>query len=632
MKKIYRILFVLLFIMCIDKVFAAPANTSFVDEQFYNCIIVKLNTDGFGGSYDRDPLEHNVTKEELESITVLNCNKSNVADVKGIELLTNLVELNLSDNNITSINLSSNTKITNLLLSNNKLASIDLSKNTALENLYLNSNKISTLNLKNNRNLLVLNVNDNKLTALDLSNNDKLMDLKATDSAFTTFNKVVFKGESITLDTVLKISSENESIQGWLNPSWSTKDANIATVNQKGTVKADKSGSVNIVASIENVYNITYNVKVSEITSEVFNIDDVNNTIAVDNANIKNILANIDVTNGELMIYNTSNKYVTSGNITTGFTLKVMHDAQVLKTYTLTLVQAVVNNDLESLEIKDYTIDFDKDKTNYTIIIENDVEKLDIKAKAEEESAKVEIEGNEALEDGNNTIKVIVTGKDKTTKTYTINVIKKANGEEATNSTSNVYLEKLEIKGYKIDFNQKVDYYDIKVKDDVTSLEIDTKPADDQATIEIKGNSNLKNKSKVEIIVKATDGNQKTYTINIQKKEDNNFKLILTILELFALLLLVILCIVLIGKHKKKKKKNVVKKEKAPKTETKDVEVTKVVNTVEVSKEDLDKHVKSSTYLEKTIRFRRVCPKCGCINVITNDTCYMCGENLEDKE
>lgn len=616
MKKTHRILIILLSIIFLNRVSAAPANTSFTDDQFYNCIVVKLNTDGFNGVYDRDAETHKVTAEELASITVLNCHESSITDTKGIELLTNLVELNLSDNNISSINLSSNTKITNLLLSNNKLTTIDLTKLSALENLYLNGNKFTSINVKNNRNLLVLNVNNNKLTSLDLSNNDKLIDLKATEEAFTPFNKVVFKGGELGLDSVLKVASENANTANWVNPSWSTKDANIASVNQKGTIKALKGGDVNIIASVDNVYKVTYSVKVSDVSSESYNIDDTSNTIAVDNANIKTILSNINVTNGEAMIYNTSNKYVTSGNIITGFKLKIMQDAQVLNTYSLNLVQSILNNDLESLEVKNYTIDFDKDRTNYTIIVENDVESVEVVAKPVEEKAKVEVTGNEELVEGNNTVTVTVTGTDLTTKTYTINVIKRSTNKEENESNSNVYLEKLVIKDYKIDFNSKVDYYDIEIPEDVKKLEIEATPDDDQATVEITGNENLKNKSKIKITVKSVDGKEKVYTINIKKGTSGTFKLILTILELFALFLLVVLCIVLVKKHNKKDK---------PKKQDKKEELG---NTIKVPKEKVEEHIRSEAYIEKTIRFRRVCPKCGSVNVLTNDTCYLCGEKL----
>jgi len=616
------------------KVIAAPANTSFTDEQFYNCIIVKLNTDGFNSVYDRDATTYEVTKEELESITVLKCNESNILNVSGIELLKNLTDLNLSDNAITTINLGNSTKITNLLLSNNKLSSIDLTKNTAIENLYLNGNNLASLDLSKNTNLLVLNVNNNKLSSLNLENNAKLMDLKATESAFATQTKYLYKGDSLSLTPDIKFSASNETAKDWLVPTWITKDANIATVNQKGSVSAAKGGNVNVVASVEDIYSITYNVVISEISSETYNIDDVNATIAVDNANIQTILNNIKVNSGEAMIYNASNKYVTSGNISTGFKLKIMQDAKVLKTYDLVLVNAVVNNDLESLEVKDYSIEFDKDTTNYTLIVENDVEKIDIDAKAVESSAKVTIEGNEELVSGSNIVTITVTGTDKTTKTYTINVIKKAKENEDTQSKANVYLDVLEIKNYSIKFDQKVDFYTIKLEEDVTALEIKAEPVDNQATIKINGNKELKNGSKIEIIVSAIDGTSKTYTISIQKNETTAIKGILVALELIALLLLVILCIILIKKHNKKVKKSekpTSKVEKDAKKETKKAELTEVEEqTIKITKTLGDDFNKSETHLEKTIRFRRVCPKCGSINVLTNNTCYLCGEKLDE--
>ncbi len=122
MKKIHKVLFALLTIIFTNRVVAAPINTSFVDDNFYNCIILKLNTEGYNSTYDRDATTYKVTNEELASITVLKCNELSIENVKGIELLTNLADLNLSDNKLSTINLASNTKITNLLLSNNNLS------------------------------------------------------------------------------------------------------------------------------------------------------------------------------------------------------------------------------------------------------------------------------------------------------------------------------------------------------------------------------------------------------------------------------------------------------------------------------------------------------------------------------
>ena len=623
MKRITKLL-LFLSLFLVGKVNATPANTSFSDDNFYNCIITKLNTDGFNSVYDRDSTTYKVTPEELKSITVLKCNESNIENTKGLELLTELTDLNLSDNNISSINLSSNTKITNLLLSNNKLTTIDLSKNTNLENLYLTNNNLSTLNITNNLELLVLNVNQNKLTSLDITKNTKLMELKATDNAFVTQNKAVFKGNSITLTLPLKYTNEE-----WIT-TWTTKDANIASINQKGTVTALKSGNVTIIGSVNDIYSINYNIQVSEISSEIYNIDDTQGTIAVSDANIQTILNNITVTNGEAMIYNTSDKYVTSGKITTGYKLKIMQSATVLKTYTLTLVETVVNNDLKSLEVKDYTLEFDKDKTTYTIIVESDVESVLVNAIAEEETAKVKIEGNESLVEGSNTITVTVTGTDSTTKTYTINVIKKGNETEVTDNTSNVYLKKLEVKDYDLKFNSKVDYYDVKIKDDVEVLDIIAEPENEEARVEIVGNKNLKNNSRIEIRVILPDGNTKTYTINVFKNNSGTLKIIVTILALLALILATILCIVLIKKHNDKKRK----KDDLEKIKNVELEVNTVSdgeNIATITNTKVNDFENNEIHEEKTIKFRRICKKCGATNVLTNDNCYLCGERLEDE-
>ena len=92
---------------------------------------------------------------------------------------------------------------------------------------------------------------------------------------------------------------------------------------------------------------------------------------------------------------------------------------------------------------------------------------------------------------------------------------------------------------------------------------------------------------------------------------------------------MVILCMILISKHNKKNKK------KTPKKEVKEVNaedtktfVTTSEDKVEFSDNKVVTHTRSEAYLEKTIRFRRVCPKCGSVNVLTNDKCYLCGEKL----
>ncbi len=639
MRRIKRVLLLLFLIASLNKVSAAPVNTSFTDDDFYNCIIIKLNTDGFNSVYDRDPLTYKVTTDELESITVLKCNETtyDIKNVEGISLLKNLKDLNLSDNNIQTIDLSKNIEVTNLLLSNNKLTSIDLSKNTALENLYLNGNDLTKIDLTNNKNLLVLNVNDNKLTTIDLTNNNKIMDLKALNLVGTT--NYLYNNTNISLQPMITWpnSPENSNVQDWQVASWATKDANIATVNQKGLVTARKSGNVLITTSVDNVYSCAFNVIVSEITSEKYNIDETNATISVDESSISNIISNLKITNGEAMIYNTNNKYVTTGNISDGYKLKILHDTKVLKTYTLSVVKTVVNNDLDSIDVKNYVIDFAADKTTYTVIVENNVEELEIVATAKEPTATVKVEVPKPLIVGSNEAKITVTGTDKTTKVYVINIIKKAAGNDDITSTADVYLKTLDIENYKIDFDKKVDNYVLKVDYDLKILKINAEPSDDQANVEIVGNNDLKDGSKIEIKVTSLDGTTKIYSINISKENDNLNKTIIAVLELFALLLLIVLCVVMIIRYNRKKKGNVKAKKVSKKKNKKDLiasaseetaTITDGEHSIEVTEKQIKDYTKSEAYLEKTIRFRRVCPHCGTVNVLTNEKCYMCGKKI----
>lgn len=107
----------------------APANTNFKDPTFYACIINELNDKNINEVNDRG-YTHEATENELELMTELSCHytigNNKITDTSGLELMKNLKGLFLSDNEITSIDLSGNTKLESLNLAQNNLTSIDL--------------------------------------------------------------------------------------------------------------------------------------------------------------------------------------------------------------------------------------------------------------------------------------------------------------------------------------------------------------------------------------------------------------------------------------------------------------------------------------------------------------------------
>jgi len=94
----------------------------------------------------------------------------NITDLTGIETFTNLTELYCHNNQLTSLNVLSNTALTVLDCGNNMFVGLSLSTNIQLQTLFCAHNQITSLNLSNNTQLLAVFCDDNLLTTLDVSN------------------------------------------------------------------------------------------------------------------------------------------------------------------------------------------------------------------------------------------------------------------------------------------------------------------------------------------------------------------------------------------------------------------------------------------------------------------------------
>ena len=167
---------------------------------------------------------------EAEVVTILSVGLSNISDLTGIEAFTNLTTLRANNNNLTSVNLSQNTKLEVLVLSYNKLTALNLFYNTkltlialqsneltflnvsnlseltsldcsinkltsintafatSLTNLQLWQNQLTGLNISNNKALITLYIGDNKLTSLDITPNTSIVNLSVFKNNFTALN------------------------------------------------------------------------------------------------------------------------------------------------------------------------------------------------------------------------------------------------------------------------------------------------------------------------------------------------------------------------------------------------------------------------------------------------------------
>ncbi len=119
--------------------------------------------------------------------------------------------------------------------------------------------------------------------------------------------------------------------------------------------------------------------------------------------------------------------------------------------------------------------------------------------------------------------------------------------EGYNNDTS---LHNIIIENYNIDFNKDKKEYNLNInKED--KLDIVCSTNDSKAKYEIKGNENLKDGSKIEIIVTATNGATDTYVINIKKEESLDTSTI-AIIGLSAVVVILLSYVIYINLNKKK--------------------------------------------------------------------------------
>lgn len=125
--------------------------------------------------------------------------------------------------------------------------------------------------------------------------------------------------------------------------------------------------------------------------------------------------------------------------------VKVMSQAELEATYSK-------NNNLSSLSVDGQTLspEFNKDVLEYTVELENEIEKINVIAKVADSKSSVSGAGEIAVEEGNNKIEIKVTAQNGNEKVYIINAKVKeldpikvnVGGEELTVVRKAKFLEK----------------------------------------------------------------------------------------------------------------------------------------------------------------------------------------------
>lgn len=229
--------------------------------------------------------------------------------------------------------------------------------------------------------------------------------------------------------------------------------------------------------------------------------------------------------------------------------VNVIAKTTVKPTTTTTTKSLSSNNYLSTITVDGEEIEnFSKNTSKYFVKVENDVSTISIEAEAEDEKAKVQIDGPDTLKIGDNEYTISVTSENDTTKFYKVIVTRKEEDE-----SSNTDIDNIKVKGYNLNFDKNSKTFYLSINKNTTKLNIEVTLDDEKSNYEIKGNDNLKDGSIVKIIVTAEDGSTDTYRIIIQKDSKSNVPLIIILISSIIIISIVVFVLI---KRKNKNKKN----------------------------------------------------------------------------
>ena len=151
------------------------AQTTAIPDANFEKALIDLN-------YDTGTPDGSVPTANISSIKNLDVTGKDIADLTGIQDFTSLNFLTVSQNKLTALDLTSNTRLIAFSCDANRLTSLKIPQTSVLQGIYCQENKLQQLNLSGLPNLRVLHCYNNELTGLDIQNNTRLEYLRAYDN------------------------------------------------------------------------------------------------------------------------------------------------------------------------------------------------------------------------------------------------------------------------------------------------------------------------------------------------------------------------------------------------------------------------------------------------------------------
>lgn len=302
---------------------------------------------------------------------------------------------------------------------------------------------------------------------------------------------IVDSSETISLNNIIYSDSEFNKV----NISNVSKNIRIASLNNYL-----KSLSINVGSINFNPNTLSYNVTV----------DSDSIIISCEKEDSKAILS------GDI-----GSKKLNYGlNV---YKINVTSEGGDIRTYILNVTRVdnrSSENKINSLTIGGVKLNFDENKNEYTVSVDNKVSLVKIDAALKDSNSSfVNGYGPRTINlvEGNNRIELRVSAENGVVRTYTINIKRE---EDPDNRSDDSYLKDIDIKDNDIDFSKDKTNYEITVDYNTDFLDINPKLSSGKSKVEIIGNENLKvGENTIIIKVTAKDNSVREYKIIVTKKD-----------------------------------------------------------------------------------------------------------------
>lgn len=184
-------------------------------------------------------------------------------------------------------------------------------------------------------------------------------------------------------------------------------------------------------------------------------------------------------------------------------------------TYTLNINRKCDGNtSLKGITLSSGTLSpaFNADTLEYKVSVDTNVEKMSIDVSKEDNQKVSGLVKDAKLAFGDNTFSIKVTSESGKSKTYKIVV------NRADNRSNNALLGSITIDNGKLNFDKNVFMYDVRVLNEVSTINVVATPEDSKAKVKVDSPKSLKEgDNKVVIKVTAENGATQEYSINIKR-------------------------------------------------------------------------------------------------------------------